>query len=399
MLIGLKVLSSQNERLFIFLIIGVLLSNSSLVLASENDQEISYIDTEPCEYYGNFKFNSTAANQSVHWQVDLGPRLPGSNASFTLRESIKENLTDWTFEEEIHYRENFNLTNLIATYKPANSSSQEIYFVAHYDSRDRAERDDNESLRNTPIDGANDGASATAVLIEMGKIIPQMNLNHSVKLFFTDAEDQGDRPGIYGSKAWAENRTDDELSNISAFIVIDMIGDADLHFTHVWPGTSELWLTIQPLAEALGLVEGKNDCLGNPGEDIFDIETSHGVIDDHVAAFERGVPAIDIIDIHSGEGAEKWGGYWHTHNDTIDKVSAESLGRIGQLLELGLLSESWILDSTYSVDNQSLEIQENSDNSETNSIENSFTLGIISLSITFGLFLVIFILDYRIKKI
>ena len=397
MLMTSKPISSHNKWLLAFVIIGLLLNNSTLVLASENEQQITYLDTVPCDYYGNFTFNSTAANESVHWQVELGPRLPGSNASFTLRESIKENLTDWTFEEETHYRENFNLTNLIATYEPVNSSSQEIYFVAHYDSRDRAERDDNVSLRDTPIDGANDGASATAVLIEMGKIIPQMNLNHSVKLFFTDAEDQGERPGIYGSKAWAENRTDEELDNISAFIVIDMIGDADLHFTHVWPGTSELWLTIQSLAEALGLVEGKDDCLGNPGEDVFDIDTSHGVIDDHVAAFERGVPAIDIIDIHSGEGAEKWGGYWHTHNDTIDKVSAESLGKIGHLLELGLLSNSWILlDSNV---NETPEIQKNPDNQQKTNIENSFTLGIISLSITFGLFLAIFILDYKIKKI
>ena len=393
MLIPSKDISSVNKTLLLFAIIALLLNNSTLVLASENEQQISYIETVPCDYYGNFSFNSTAANESVHWQVELGPRLPGSNASFALRESIKENLTDWTFEEETHYREDFYLTNLIATYKPFNSSSQEIYLVAHYDSRDRAERDDNESLRDIPIDGANDGASATAVLIEMGKIIPQMNLNHTVKLFFTDAEDQGERAGIYGSKAWAENKTDDELSDISAFIVIDMIGDYDLHFTHVWPGTSELWLTIQSLAEALGLVEGEEDCLGNPGVDVFDIDTSHGVIDDHVAAFERGVPAIDIIDIHSGEGAEKWGGYWHTHNDTIDKVSADSLGKIGQLLELGLLSNSWILNSDSNVTAEINETKQNTD------VENSFALGIISLSITFGVFLIIFVLDYRIKKI
>ena len=393
MLMPSKDISSLNKTLLLFAIIALLLNNSTLVLASENEQQISYIETVPCDYYGNFSFNSTAANESVHWQVELGPRLPGSNASFALRESIKENLTDWTFEEETHYREDFYLTNLIATYKPFNSSSQEIYLVAHYDSRDRAERDDNESLRDIPIDGANDGASATAVLIEMGKIIPQMNLNHTVKLFFTDAEDQGERAGIYGSKAWAENKTDDELSDISAFIVIDMIGDYDLHFTHVWPGTSELWLTIQSLAEALGLVEGEEDCLGNPGEDVFDIDTSHGVIDDHVAAFERGVPAIDIIDIHSGEGAEKWGGYWHTHNDTIDKVSADSLGKIGQLLELGLLSNSWILNSD---SNETAEINQTEQDTD---VENSFALGIISLSITFGVFLIIFVLDYRIKKI
>ena len=54
-----------------------------------------------------------------------------------------------------------------------------------------AERDGNESMRDKPIDGANDGGSGVAVLIELGKIIPDMNLNHDVTLFFSDAEDQG----------------------------------------------------------------------------------------------------------------------------------------------------------------------------------------------------------------
>jgi Zn-dependent M28 family amino/carboxypeptidase len=225
-----------------------------------------------------------------------------------------------------------------------------------------------------------------------------LNLNHTVKLFFTDGEDQGVRPGIYGSKAWAENKTDSELNNISAFIVVDMIGDADLHFTHVWPGSSELWLTISPLARATGLVEGEVDCNGNLGEDVFDIETSTGVIDDHVAAHERGVPAIDLIDIRSGEGAEEWGGYWHTHNDTIDKVSAESLGKIGRLLELGLRSSSWIIENDFTEENKSLVPTESPEDNTNDSVEIYKIAGIISLVIVFCLFTVIFILYYKIKK-
>ena len=178
-----------------------------------------------------------------------------------------------------------------------------------------------------------------------------------------------------------------------------MIGDYDLHFTHVWPGSSELWLTIQPLAIATGLVDGELDCDGNPGEDIFDIETSNGVIDDHVAAHERGVPAIDLIDIRSGEGAENWGGYWHTHNDTIDKVSAQSLGRIGELLELGLRSSSWIIESETSQENQSSDIIEEIDNGDSINIETFTVVGLISIVIIFCLFTVIFFLDYRIRKV
>jgi len=388
-----------KNRLIVLALIACLLSQSTLVLALGNGDKSVYQSSEPCEYFDDLIFNSTAANSSIKWQVELGPRLPGSEASHQLRESIKENLTEWQFREETHSREDFNLTNLIATFEPQNSSGQEIFFVAHYDTRDRAERDDNESMRDKPIDGANDGASGVAVLIELAKIIPSMNLNHTVKLLFTDGEDQGEKPGIYGSKAWAENKTDLELDNISAFIVVDMIGDADLHFTHVWPGSSELWLTILPLAKATGLVEGELDCNGNEGEDIFDIETSNGVIDDHVAAHERGVPAIDLIDLGYGEGAENWEGHWHTHEDTIDKVSAESLGKIGRLLELGLRSSSWIIEIDTSQENQSTEPIEDLDSDDVNSVETYKLAGFISLVIIFGLFTVIFVLDYKIKKV
>ena len=398
MLMNIGVRKAVSKQLIVLTLIMCLLPHSNLVLALEGGQKPNYQSSEPCDFHNDLIFNSTAANSSIKWQVDLGHRLPGSDASHNLRESIKENLTQWQFREETHAREDFNLTNLIATYEPENSSGQEIFFVAHYDSRDRAERDENESMRDKPIDGANDGASGVAVLIELAKIIPTMDLNHTVRLLFTDGEDQGVRPGIYGSKAWAENKTDAELNKISAFIVVDMIGDYDLHFTHVWPGSSELWLTIQPLAVATGLVDGELDCNGNPGEDIFDIETSNGVIDDHVAAHERGVPAIDLIDIRSGEGAENWGGYWHTHNDTIDKVSAQSLGRIGELLELGLRSSSWIIEIDSSKENQSNEIIEEKDDDDSITIETFTVIGLISIVIIFCLFSIIFFLDYRIRK-
>ena len=67
-----------------------------------------------------------------------------------------------------------------------------------------------------------------------------------------------------------------------------------------------------------------------------------GVNDDHVPMNEVGIPAIDFIDIRYGENATAWQGYWHTHEDTPDKVSAESLAHIGRLLELGLREGSWL---------------------------------------------------------
>ncbi|MFB1005898.1 MAG: M28 family peptidase, partial [Candidatus Poseidoniaceae archaeon] len=130
----------------------------------------------------------------------------------------------------------------------------------------------------------------------------------------------------------------------TAYIVADMVGDADLHLTHVYPGDATLWSTISPLATSLGLIEGKQDCRGDIGRDVVNLSISTGVIDDHVPALNIGIPAIDLIDIRYGPGAEPFEGYWHTHEDTPDKVSADSLEDVGRLIELGLRSNAWIFN-------------------------------------------------------
>ena len=69
-------------------------------------------------------------------------------------------------------------------------STPRVVIVAHYDSRDVAERDPDINRTMDPIPGANDAASGVAVLLELGRIIPFMNLSYEVELLFTDAEDQ-----------------------------------------------------------------------------------------------------------------------------------------------------------------------------------------------------------------
>ena len=129
-----------------------------------------------------------------------------------------------------------------------------------------------------------------------------------------------------------------------------MIGDADLQINRVYPpsvGISEtdrLWEAVDALASSLGLVKDVIACDGNPGIDIVNTNVLDGVIDDHVPMLEVGIPAIDLIDIRYGPNASKWGGYWHTHEDTPDKVSAESLTHVGHILELGLRQGVWLMD-------------------------------------------------------
>lgn len=320
----------------------------STAISSDNSPQM-YQGSEPCQDISELQFNGTKANQSVSWQTGLGYRLPGSNASAELRQSVTENLTQWSFTESSHQRENFTLTNLVGSYSPENTSGQNVIFVAHYDSRYIADRDADESKRDQPILGANDGASGVAVLMEIGRIIPSLQINHDVTLFFTDAEDQGQPfkadTWSYGADAWVSNLTNDYKDNISAYIVIDMIGDSFLDFTRVTSTSDSLWETITPIAAALGMIEGELDCDGNNGQDIYNPnpDDERGVIDDHVAAHNAGIPAINLIDINYGENASAFGGHWHTQSDTPDKVSSESLTYIGYILELGLRTSAWTL--------------------------------------------------------
>ncbi|MGB1589070.1 MAG: M28 family peptidase [Candidatus Poseidoniaceae archaeon] len=299
-------------------------------VTSISGQDTNVNQSENCD----FQFDGEKANSSVSFQTSLGPRVPGSEASSALRDSIKQNLTGWRIIETTHFVDGMILTNLFATWNYGLGS--EVILAAHYDTRDRAERDPNPNLTMTPILGANDGASGVAALIELGRIIPSMNLNHEITLFFTDGEDQGEFPSYLGAKAWSENLSYSEADKIESFILLDMIGDADLTVSKAYPGNDTLWERVEESIEYLG------ETCENYNSDYYDNSTMVSVGDDHVWAIAKGIPAIDIIDIKYGPNATAFGGHWHTHNDTADKVSAESLSKIGILVEYGLKEGIWL---------------------------------------------------------
>ena len=304
-----------------------------------------YDEHDHCNSIDQLLFNGTKANESVRWQVDLGPRLPGSNASANLRENITQTLETAGYEvyERTHQRYHMELTNLFARWTPEERLVEgRLVLSAHYDSRDVADQDTNETNRSLPVPGANDAASGVAVLLELARHIPHMNLGHEVVLFFNDAEDQ--QPAYtLGAEAWAENLTEEDIEAIHAFVLLDMIGDADLQLHNVEPGNARLKTRIVELGTSLGLVNGSTDCSGNMGRNIVQYDTVVGVLDDHVHAHELGIPAIDIMDTSYGEPKPyTFGSYWHTMEDTPDKVSEESLAHVGRLVELGLRTNAFL---------------------------------------------------------
>ena len=235
-----------------------------------------------------------------------------------------------------------NLTNVFARWTPNGTSSGQLVLSAHYDSRNIADQDSNETNRSLPVPGANDAASGVAVLLELARHIPSMNLDYDVVLFFNDAEDQDQRYTL-GAEAWAENLTSEEIDATHAFVLLDMVGDADLQLHNVLPGNETLKSRVVELATSLGMVNGTSGCDGTTGRDIVQYDTLVGVLDDHVHAHELGIPSIDLMDTSYGEPKPyTFGSLWHTMEDTPDKVSAESLQAVGQLVELGLRTNAFV---------------------------------------------------------
>jgi len=307
---------------------------------------IQWNDTDAalCAQKDALAFDGTLANESVKWQVDLGPRIPESEASQAFRDAITDDLASkgWIITQTVHERHGMNLTNVEARWVSSTPEFGQVVLSAHYDSRNIADRDLNETNQTLPVPGANDGASGTAVLIEMARHIPDMELPYDVVLFWNDAEDQNSNYTV-GAEAWAENLSGTEVNTTESFVLLDMVGDADLQLQNIIPGNETLKQRIVRLGQALGMVNGTNDCDGGLGVDIIQYDVEVHVLDDHVHPHELNIPSIDIMDpVYGDEKTWSFGTLWHTMEDTPDKVSAESLGRVGQLVELGLRTNAFV---------------------------------------------------------
>jgi Zn-dependent M28 family amino/carboxypeptidase len=209
------------------------------------------------------------------------------------------------------------VTNIIAK---RGAGSPIVLIGAHYDTRLVADRDANESLRTQPVPGANDGASGVAVLLELARTLPN-SIPGQVWLVFFDAEDNGNLPGrewIMGAQLFVNQLVEQpEAEKPEVVIIVDMIGDANLN---IHPEkVSDPALTAEIWAQARAIGHG----------DVFFDDPKHSIIDDHRPFIIAGIPAIDIVDFDYP--------YWHTTQDSADKVSAESLQVIGETLTAWLL--------------------------------------------------------------
>ncbi|MGD1991965.1 MAG: M28 family peptidase [Anaerolineae bacterium] len=251
-------------------------------------------------------FDGEMAYEHVVEQCDIGFRPTGSEAGWATGDYIISQLeaNGWTVEtEEFTYRDT-PVRNIVGRA----GEGPVLILGAHYDTRRSADEED----PSVPVMGANDGASGVAVLLELARVLDRDRLQNEVWLTFFDAEDNGGLDGwewCVGSSYMAEHLEVDP----QAVIVVDLVGDADQDLYYEGNSDPALREELWQIAADLGY------------DETFVPEHRWTMLDDHVPFARRGIPAVDIIDFDYS--------YWHTTQDTPDKVSPQSLERVGRVVE------------------------------------------------------------------
>ncbi len=260
-------------------------------------------------------FNATRAMQYTREVTAFGSRPIGSPNHKKLENYILAHLKNDQVEEDAFTASTpegkFPVRNIIAKFPGTREGV--IVVAGHYDT--------NYPLRNTGYVGANDGGSSTAILLELAnQLRGKKREGYSVWLFWTDGEeavkDWTDTDSLYGSRHLAEKwKKDGTLKNIKAFLLADMIGDADLNVDRDASSTPWLEDTVLQAATQLGY------------QSHFFARTI-AVEDDHLPFVHLGVPSADLIDLDYGYGNV----FHHTPQDTLDKLSPKSIEIVGSVI-------------------------------------------------------------------
>ncbi len=263
------------------------------------------------------EFSGENALRHVQQLVDYGPRPPGSEALEQARVYLTKELegSGWqvarqTFTSETP-RGTITFVNLLATF-PANergaAAASPIFILgSHYDTKLY------DTLRFV---GANDGGSSNGLLVEMGRVLAQQpTLARKVQLVFFDGEEAyvnfTATDGLYGSRYFAKQlESEEKVKQYRGGIVFDMVGDRALTITLPPDSPSELVRGIFAAADALNVRKHFT-------------YADNDIMDDHTPLNEIGIPTIDLIDFDFPP--------WHTAEDTMDKISAESLDIVGSV--------------------------------------------------------------------
>ncbi len=261
---------------------------------------------------GQPAFDAARAWSHLQKQVAFGPRPSGSAALKSCREYISSELKKIGIEprEQAFVARtpagDIPMVNLIATIP--GRRPERLILASHYDTK---------RSPNFRFVGASDGASSTAALLELGRILKLRQNEFTIELLFLDGEEAvnwewRDPDNTYGSRYYVDTaRKSNTLPGIKALVLLDMIGDRDLLIRR--DATSTPWL-----------VEAVWDAAGRAGHRSTFSNELTAVEDDHAPFLAAGVPSVDIIDLDYPQ--------WHTAQDDLQHVSDKSLKIVGDVV-------------------------------------------------------------------
>lgn len=260
-------------------------------------------------------FNAARAMQYTREVTAFGARPIGSANHKKLENYILAHLKNDQVEDDAFTASTpegkFPVRNIIAKFPGARAGV--IVVAGHYDT--------NYPLRNTGYVGANDGGSSTAILLELAnQLRGKKREGYSVWLLWTDGEEAvkewSATDSLYGTRHLADKwQKDGTIKTIKAFLLADMIGDADLNIDR--DASSTPWLEDMVLKAATEL-----------GYQSHFFARTIAVEDDHLPFVHLGVPSADLIDLDYGYGNV----FHHTPQDTLDKLSPKSIEIVGKVI-------------------------------------------------------------------
>ncbi len=221
------------------------------------------------------------------------------------------------FEATTTTGEALGLANILAGFQP--DSARRILLLTHWDTRPRADQSTHPEEREKPVPGANDGASGTAVLMELANLMASTAPPVGVDLLFVDGEDFGPTTAdmFLGSKRFASKV--DEGAAPEYAILLDMVGDEDPLFP-VEGYSAEF------APQVVQKVWGAARSLGFGG--LFPERIGPSIVDDHLPLNEAGIPTANVIDFEYGPDNR----LWHTPDDLPENTSSETLRIVGEVV-------------------------------------------------------------------
>ena len=284
------------------------------------------------------QFNADSAYQYTADQCSFGPRVPGSEAQLRCAQWLESQLIRHGAEVKVQRGEaiaydgtKLPVHNVFGSFNP--DAKMRVLLLSHWDSRPFCDEDADPTRRQQPVMGANDGASGVGVLLELARLASQQKPQVGIDLLLCDAEDYGapdDWKGSHDDKWWALGtqlwckEAARQGYRAQYGILLDMVGSPDATFyrefySNRYASTivNEIWSTAARLGYSQRFID----------------QDGGGVTDDHVFVNRMlNIPTVDIIDYRISADGTGFCPEWHTADDTMEHISRQTLGQVGDVL-------------------------------------------------------------------